>query len=126
MQLKLLIDIGHTMFTDSVDPLPPPKRVRLENANSNSSFSPMQHPKPTKHDRLWFSDGNFIITTADVAFKLHRGVLSLHSEFFRGMFDAPHTGQGDEMREGCPVVHVTDCGEHLAYFFTLLYDGARE
>lgn len=108
------------MSTDNGDPLPQPKRIRLDNAHHISPALPAQHPK------LWFQDGNVVITTADLAFKLHRGVLSLHSEVFRDMFDAPHTGQGDETREGCPVVRVTDCGEDLAYFLTLLYDGAKE
>lgn len=87
-------------------------------------------PALQRHDALWFEDGNVIITADDgcplVAFRLHRGVLSLHSEFFRDMFSLPHYPGNDEVVDGCPIVHSSDCVQHLVWLFTILYEGVRE
>ena len=43
----------------------------------------------------WFEDGNIILvpeSESQVAFKVHRGVLSRHSEVFQSMFDIPQPG----------------------------------
>ena len=43
----------------------------------------------------WFDDGNIILlpeSESKVGFKVHRGVLSRHSEVFRSMFDIPQPG----------------------------------
>jgi hypothetical protein len=51
-------------------------------------------PLKTRGDP-WFADGNIILVPKSenqVAFKVHRGVLSRHSEVFRSMFDIPQPG----------------------------------
>jgi hypothetical protein len=43
----------------------------------------------------WFEDGNIILvpdSESQIAFKVHRGVLSRHSEVFQSMFDIPQPG----------------------------------
>lgn len=78
------------------------------------------------HERLWFEDGNVVVIAKDgVSFRLHRGVLSLHSEVFRDMFTLPPNAENESM-DGCPVVRVSDSGEHIARFFKLLYEGGKE
>lgn len=87
-------------------------------------------PALQKHDTLWFEDGNITITagndSAPVAFRLHRGVLSLHSEFFTNMFSLPPHRGNDNVMDNCPIVHFSDCAQHLAWLFTILYEGVRE
>lgn len=83
------------------------------------------------HDILWCEDGNVIFTASDdgrvgFRFKLHRSVLSLHSEFFRDMCSLPHYPGNDEVMDSCPVIHSTDCAQHLAWLFMTLYEGGRE
>lgn len=79
-----------------------------------------------RHETLWFDDGNVVIASEDMLFRLHRGIVCHHSQVFRDMFSAPHTGESTDVVEGCPVVRVSDSGENLASFFTLLYDGGKE
>lgn len=79
-----------------------------------------------KHDRFWFDDGNVALVAHDgLAFRLHRGVLSLHSDVFQSLFAFPSRIEDNEMLENCPVVHLQDTGEDLAIFFALLYDGGK-
>lgn len=84
-----------------------------------------------KHDRLWFEDGS-VILTSDVAaidslsFRLHRSVLSLHSDIFPMILALPSEVESNEIVEDCPVVHLQDSGDDLERFFGLLYDGGKE
>ena len=81
-----------------------------------------------KHDRLWFEDGS-VILTSDVdflSFRLHRSVLSLHSNIFRMILALPSKAESNEIVEACPVVHLQDSGDGLERFFGLLYDGGKE
>ena len=45
----------------------------------------------------WFADGNIILVPEGnpvPLFKVHRGVLSRHSEVFQSMFNIPHSISG--------------------------------
>lgn len=84
-------------------------------------------PTVKKHQRLWFDDGNIILVASDaLGFRLHRGIMSLHSTVFRDMLSLPSNAQDNEMLEECPVVRLQECGDDLKLFFTLLYDGAKQ
>lgn len=98
---------------------PPAKRQRTEDELPSLS-------EVKKHETLWFDDGNVVIASEDMLFRLHRGIVCHHSQVFRDMFSAPHTGESTDVVEDCPVVRVSDSGENLAGFFTLLYDGGKE
>lgn len=95
------------------------KRARVESA----SPAPEAKQLPKRYEQLWFEDGNVMIIAEDTAFRLHRGILSRHSEVFRDMFSIPQP-QGDaEIMEGVPVVHLPDSLHDLAHFLCALYDG---
>jgi BTB/POZ domain len=59
---------------------------------------------PSRRGDLWFDDGNIVLVPesesdeSQIAFKVHRGVLSRHSEVFQSMFDIPQPG----------TMHLTD------------------
>lgn len=46
-------------------------------------------PSPPKQKPLWFPDGNVVLATNRMCFRVHKSVLSLYSTVFRDMFDLP-------------------------------------
>ncbi|GJE99746.1 hypothetical protein PsYK624_160170 [Phanerochaete sordida] len=76
----------------------------------------------TRHEELWFEDGNVIVIAHDLAFKLHAGVLKRHSSVFRAALDEKQAGQ-QEVFEGCRVLRVTDKTDDLVELLYVLYDG---
>lgn len=78
-----------------------------------------------RHDDLWFDDGNVVIASSDLSFRLHRGVLARHSSVFKDLFQVPQADQAQTV-EGCPVAQLHDRGVDLVLLFTLLYDGIKE
>ncbi|KAF9073087.1 hypothetical protein BDP27DRAFT_1381861 [Rhodocollybia butyracea] len=71
---------------------------------------------------LWFNDGNIVLIADVYAFKIHRGQLQRHSEFFQGMFDIPQPEEQD-LVDGCPYVEMLDAPDDLYHFLSALYDG---
>ncbi|PIL26702.1 hypothetical protein GSI_11229 [Ganoderma sinense ZZ0214-1] len=82
-------------------------------------------------EQVWFSDGNIVVVAANkVAFRVHKGILSLRSEVFRDMFSPAITDahaataeSESESVEGCPVVHLTDPPEDIRRLFLVLCCG---
>lgn len=77
---------------------------------------------PKRDAEVWFEDGNAIVVADDTAFKVHRGVLSLHSEVFRDMFSIPPP-EDDEALDGCPVVRVSDAASDIRQLLSVMYRG---
>ncbi len=94
-----------------------------------------------RHNVLWFPDGNVVLATDSLLFRVHKSFLSLHSSVFKDMFDLPHVSAGDsggsdgvqDMRnttamardeyEGLPLVSlVGDKGEEVAHLLRAVYD----
>lgn len=78
----------------------------------------------SESSRFWFEDGNIIITAQGTSFKVHRGVLSRHSEVFRDMFLIPQP-ESTETAPAYPVVDLSDTKEEVEYMLSALYDGLR-
>lgn len=57
---------------------------------------------------LWLKDGNVILQAENMQFKVYRGILSLNSTVFSDMFSTPQPPSGQELIEGCPIVHLSD------------------
>ncbi|TCD68725.1 hypothetical protein EIP91_010009 [Steccherinum ochraceum] len=96
---------------------PPAKRPRSDQADDEA-----HNPSATTYERgdHWFEDGNVVLVTQSTAFRVHRGVLTKHSDVFKDMFTVPQPANV-EMMEGCPVVHLTDTKEDLGRLLTLLF-----
>ncbi|KAK0436374.1 hypothetical protein EV421DRAFT_1120437 [Armillaria borealis] len=78
----------------------------------------------TISDAFWFEDGNIVLIAANVAFKVHRGQLSRHSEVFEGLFDLPQPPEEvDDIYDGTPFVELHDSAQDVGYFLGALYDG---
>ncbi|PSR72331.1 hypothetical protein PHLCEN_2v11779 [Hermanssonia centrifuga] len=101
----------------------PRKKRRL---HSDVPEAKENEAEPVPHEGLWFEDGNIILIAEETAFRVHRGVLSLHSEVFRNMFLVPQPsdvveGGSTMLGLGCPFVRLHDTPEDLAMFLSILY-----
>jgi hypothetical protein len=73
------------------------------------------------YDDLWFEDGNIVLITSNIAFRVHRSILSRHSRVFRNMLTIPQPADSLKV-EDCPVMHLSDSGDDVQYFVNALYD----
>ncbi|TFK84824.1 hypothetical protein K466DRAFT_210506 [Polyporus arcularius HHB13444] len=106
------------------------KRLRTD-APANSASTSRAVPNPTAADIVkaatrdadyWFEDGNIILVSENVSFKVYRGLLAEHSSVFRSMLDV---GQGThnpaEVVDGCPVVPLYDSPNDLRGLFRIIF-----
>jgi BTB/POZ domain len=63
----------------------------------------------------YLEDGNIVVVAEGVAFRVHRSLLTRHSEIFSDMFDM-------ETYDGCHVVRVPDATVHMLNLLSVLYD----
>ncbi|GBE89310.1 hypothetical protein SCP_1503180 [Sparassis crispa] len=77
-----------------------------------------------KDDEFWFTDGNIVLITRNVAFRVHQGVLSRHSDVFRDLFTVPQPAVQERMFDS-PVVRLSDSASDLRHLLRVLYDGRR-
>ena len=93
---------------------------------NDSHLSPPEHlnisPSPCRSAEFWFNDGNVILHVETTQFRVHRGVLSMHSEIFRGMFTVPQPAvvEGDVV-EGCSVVKLPERAMDWEFVLKALY-----
>ncbi|KAJ7496929.1 hypothetical protein FB451DRAFT_1017263 [Mycena latifolia] len=87
---------------------PPAKRQRTEDA-------------PITRSDIWHSDGSVVLQTEDTQFRVHWGVLALHSSFFRDMQGLPQPPDQPSV-DGCPVVELQDSTTDVTHLLKVLYD----
>ncbi|KAI1787715.1 hypothetical protein LXA43DRAFT_1028058 [Ganoderma leucocontextum] len=78
-----------------------------------------------KDTEVWLHDGNIVVISKNIAFRVHKSVLSLHSEVFRDLFLLPPP-PGDEQStsfEGCPTVRMPDTPEDLRHLLLVVCCG---
>lgn len=96
----------------------PSKRARTDPLPSETaSVSNIKRSLP------WFDDGNVILQVEMFQFKVYSGMLSAKSEVFRDMFSIPQPAGGDDMVDGCHIVHLSDDPEDVRYVLEALYNG---
>ncbi|KAI0080975.1 hypothetical protein K474DRAFT_1614450 [Panus rudis PR-1116 ss-1] len=121
------LDNSAATLVSSDSELPPRKRARTadleESSGAHSGDAPPKDPQ--RHENLWFPDGNVVlISTDDIAFRLHKSVLGRHSSLFRDMFTLPQPqGANTEEFDGCPAVRLQDSGNSVAGLISIFYDG---
>lgn len=102
------------------------KRKRTtEDQYTRVGGSPKQHSaSQIKHDtQYYFEDGNIILIAEDRAFRVHKGVLSMHSSVFKDLLSLPQPSDADTM-DGCPVVRLEDFARHVHLLLEAMYKGA--
>ena len=92
--------------------------------------------KQTRHESFWFADGSIILATNSRLYRIHKGVLTSQSKFFRELFELPidpddedvtieleeEADVGDEY-DGLPVVTMAgDEDDHVECLVKTLYD----
>ncbi|RPD82271.1 hypothetical protein L226DRAFT_607426 [Lentinus tigrinus ALCF2SS1-7] len=75
---------------------------------------------------LWFQDGNVVLVAQSRAFRVHRSILSRHSEIFSNLFAIPPPSSPDltEQLDGLPVIPVSDSAHDFKHLLHALYDGS--
>ncbi|KAF8178644.1 hypothetical protein K438DRAFT_1977875 [Mycena galopus ATCC 62051] len=76
---------------------------------------------PATRSDIWYRDGSVVLQAASTQFRVHWGVLSHHSSFFRHLEDLPQPPNQPTV-EGCPVVELHDTAEDVEYLLKALYD----
>ncbi|KAJ7502995.1 hypothetical protein B0H11DRAFT_613848 [Mycena galericulata] len=87
---------------------PPAKRQRTENA-------------PLTRSDVWYQDGSVVLQAQNMQFRVHWGVLSKHSSFFRDMQGLPQPPNQPSV-DGCPMVELADSAEDVKYLLEALYN----
>lgn len=88
---------------------------------------------PKEHESLWFIDGNVVLATDTLLFRVHKGVLSLYSTVLRDMFDLPivHANNqpslngviNPDLYDGLPLVLMSgEKGEDLMHLLRAIYE----
>ncbi|GJE88560.1 hypothetical protein PsYK624_046430 [Phanerochaete sordida] len=107
----------------------PNKKRKLEPEEPQAV--PAAAPELPARGEFWFDEGNVVVAAvpADAAhgrsFKVHSGVLGLHSEVFRRLLDGPALAQLAEKSEGCPVLRTDDDGRDLGDMLDIIYRGGK-
>ncbi|KAF7338115.1 BTB domain-containing protein [Mycena venus] len=95
---------------ESFDEAPPAKRRRMDMESTI-----------TRSD-IWHNDGSVVLQAERKQFRVHWGVLCLHSAFFRDLQGLPQPPTDQSSVEGCPVVELHDSSTDVKYLLKALYD----
>ncbi|KAI0056063.1 hypothetical protein BV25DRAFT_1814700 [Artomyces pyxidatus] len=104
-------------------PSPSPSKSQRRDTILNSEFysknSSSQLESPfTKSKDMWLDDSNIVLVCDSIGFRIHRGVLALHSSVFKDMFDS---SMPTDDCEDCAVVLLQDTAEDLLLLFKMFY-----
>ncbi|KAI0066296.1 hypothetical protein BV25DRAFT_1988729 [Artomyces pyxidatus] len=96
----------------------PRKRTRTSDAKVEPEDEPQNVQLFQHHPRLWYDDGNVnLVARGDVAFKVHRSVLSRESVALENILSAG----SQRLEEGCPIYVLSDDPEDVAQMLEYLY-----
>lgn len=102
------------------------------NASQNNSSVFVDNRSYTKHSQHWYEDGNFGFLVEEIAFLVHRSVLSRKSSLMADLFSLPQSPpselQGDVhlldsslVVDGVPYVVLEDKAEDFANVLDIIY-----
>ncbi|KAI0796264.1 hypothetical protein BC629DRAFT_1592496 [Irpex lacteus] len=103
----------------------PRKRAR------SRSPSPSSAPQDTEvrlspsyvHDAEYYlDDGNVVIAVQNTVFRVHRSVLSMHSDVFRDMFAVSQATTAETL-DGCPLIHLQEDARMFGKMIDTFYRG---
>jgi hypothetical protein len=79
---------------------------------------------PSRSTDCWFDDGNVVLQVESTLFRVHRSILSMHSEVFQGMFSVPQPAAVDgDLVDNCPVVQLPDRAVDWTHVLKAFYSG---
>ncbi|KAI0046530.1 hypothetical protein FA95DRAFT_1520176 [Auriscalpium vulgare] len=98
------------------------KRRREDEGPNSDACGPAASGTTTfrRSGEVWMEDGNIILVSQDVGYRVHRGVLANNSVVFRDMF-ANSAPSADEVVDGCAVLHLQDVTDDLCHLLKMMY-----
>ncbi|KAI0046419.1 hypothetical protein FA95DRAFT_1606922 [Auriscalpium vulgare] len=80
-----------------------------------------------RHTNLWYDDGNIVLSTGNMLFRVHRSILSRHSPVLADITSAYSPGRAASSSEdadidGCPIVHLMEDSEDITHMLHGIYD----
>ncbi|PIL23589.1 hypothetical protein GSI_14902 [Ganoderma sinense ZZ0214-1] len=99
-----------------------PSDVQKRERDGDSS-TPSNHPLGvlgdlTRDTHFWFEDGNVVLVSQNIGFKVYQGLLASQSPVFQDLFAS--ASHAEETYEGSPVVRLCDTPECLRYLLPYL------
>ncbi|KAJ7649953.1 hypothetical protein FB45DRAFT_778846 [Roridomyces roridus] len=93
---------------------------------SDPASPPAKRPRPddqeiVRSSEIWHRDGSLVLQAEGKQFRVHWGVLSVHSAFFRDMEGIPQPPDEPKI-EGCPVIELSDSAQDLEVVLKSLYN----
>ena len=90
---------------------------------SKQITAPSPSPTVRQSEDIWYDDGNIVLIAEDMAFKVHRSILSRSSEVFRDMFAlaTPDFSGYSPVVTTCPVVHLSDTANEIETLLGIMY-----
>ncbi|KAL4246201.1 hypothetical protein ABKN59_009294 [Abortiporus biennis] len=70
----------------------------------------------------YFPDGNIVLVAENDAFRVHGGVLSIHSNIFRDMINIPRPSNDEHIYDNCPIVPLSETADEVRIMLSALYD----
>ncbi|KAJ7712649.1 hypothetical protein B0H14DRAFT_3018137 [Mycena olivaceomarginata] len=72
---------------------------------------------------IWYHDGSVVLQAQNTQFRVHWGVLSQHSVFFRNMHRLPQPDPSEQLSvDGCPVIELQDTVKDVKCLLSALYN----
>jgi len=73
---------------------------------------------------VWYDDGNVVIQTENIVFKVFRGILASNSTVFADMFSVPQptNDTGPDVYDSCPLVQIYDTPDDARHFLKAIHD----
>ena len=113
----------------SSESAPPRKRARADSSGDPEATSnlTLRTSNLRKDSEVWLSDGSIVIAAADdVAFRVHKSILSRRSEVYNDLFSLPNADAAmAETMDGCPVVRVSDSSVDIRHLLLVLCCGKK-
>jgi hypothetical protein len=72
---------------------------------------------------IWYHDGSVVLQAQNTQFRVHWGVLSQHSVFFRDMHRLPQPDPSEQLSvDGRPVIELQDTVKDVECLLSALYN----
>lgn len=104
--------------------IPGPRPEASESSATSTKSGSHEKDSKTHRSDIWFEDGNIILQAQNTQFRIHRGIVALHSRVFKGMFPIP-LPEGEPLVDGCPLVHVFDDPEDWRNLLDIIYNSRK-
>ena len=93
-------------------------RVKRQRTPGDEELIPGEY---TECQTLWFNDGNIVLMAGNIVFRVHQGVISMHSVVLHDMLDVAKPTADGEQYGGLPLVKLHDHADTLAEMLGAMY-----